>query len=126
MTYSPLQVSIGILFGVQGCKFSIQMLDHFVAAVVSATFDYGIRYFVPQHILQVKDDLDGVMRRYDGNQIKHGSAVRLEFVNRIGDLLKLFLLKSPPIPNDLLDLLLWVRWTRLLFLWKTNNARPLC
>ena len=98
----------------QGRKFSVQMLDHLVATVVSATLNHGIRYFVPQHILQVEDDLHGMMGRNDGYQVKHGSAVRLEFVDGIGDLLKFFLLTSPPIPNGLPDLLAWVPWTRLL------------
>ena len=44
----------------QGRKLSVQMLDHFVATVVSATLDHRIGYFVPQHILQVQNDLDGI------------------------------------------------------------------
>src|ERR1022692_854184 len=97
------------------------MLDHLVATVISATLDHRVRYLVPQHILQIEDDLDGMMGRNDGNQIKHGSAVRLKFLDGIGNPLKFFLLTSPPIPNGLLDPLLWVQWTRLLFQWKTHT-----
>src|SRR4051794_23760940 len=98
------------------------MLDHLIATVVSTAPDNAVGNFETHEVRKVKDNLDGVLGGDERNKVKHSSAIRLQFVDRVGNLLKIVLFTFPPFPNRPFDFPLRVRGISWFLQWKTHRG----